>query len=206
MLKRRNEVVELETHVTTGSKSLIVLVKGHGTVCDFGLLVNGEDFCLSEVLEDVAHAEHDHRVTNDKDALTTVIAGDHLGRAAQPENDVAPAFSSRWTVIELSEQAAVLGLLGELLLDPDVGEPIENAKLLLAEPFVDEERIGILRDSRGLDDEAGGVARAQIGRRQYDVGTILWRQRPEPISKRDRLAFSELREWDIDVADAEVDY
>src|SRR5882672_12021023 len=138
LLEGRNEVVELETHVTAGSESLIVLVKSHGTVCDLRLLVDGEDFCLSEVLEDIAHAKHDHRVTNDKDALTTVIARYHLGRAAQPQDDIAPALSSGWTVIELSEQAAVLSLLGELLLDSDVSQPVQNSKLFLAESFVDQ--------------------------------------------------------------------
>jgi hypothetical protein len=158
------------------------------------------------VLEYVAHAEHDNRVADDENALAAMFTRDHLGRAAQAENDVAPAFSSGRAVIELAEQAAGLGLVGVDVLDSDGGEPVENAKLLLAKPLVDHERVGIFVDLGGLDDETGGMPRPQVRRSENDIGSILRRKPSEPVSKRSRLALPQFGQRYIDVADVEVDH
>ena len=91
------------------------------------------------MLHYVSHAEHDNSVANDQYALTVVLARKHLRGAAQPQNDVAPAFSTRRTMIKLAEQAAELSLIGEVLSDSNCGQPIQNSELFLAEPLVDDE-------------------------------------------------------------------
>src|SRR5665811_1918727 len=197
LFERRNEVEELETEVAAGAECLIVLVKTDGTVRDIGFLVNGKQLRFREVLEYVAHAEHDDRVADDENALAAVLTRDHLGRAAQPEDDVAPAFSSGRAVVELAEEAAELGLIGVDVLDPEGGEPVENSKLLFAEPFVDHERVGILVESRCLDDEAGGVAGAEVGGGENDVGPIFRRKCAEPVSERNRLTLPQLGELSL---------
>jgi hypothetical protein len=107
-------------------------------------------------------------------------------------------------MIELSEQTADLGLIGELFPDPHGGKPVENSKLLLAESLIDHNGVGVFVKTRSLDDETGSVARAQVRRGENDGGSILRWQRSEPVSERNRLAFPQLGERDVDVADAQV--
>lgn len=55
---------------------------------------------------------------------------------AQPENDVAPAFPTRRTMVELSHARTQLGLLGIPVRNAKAREAIENAKLTLPQSFV----------------------------------------------------------------------
>src|SRR5712675_2161886 len=158
------------------------------------------------MLEYVAHAEHDDRVADDENSIPAVFARDHLGGAAQSEDDVAPAFSAWWPVIELAEEASELGLFRENVLDSDGGEAVEDSKLLLAKPLVNNERIRILAHSSGLDDESGRMTRAQIRRSEDDVRPILSRDGAEPVSEGYRLALAEVGQRHIDVADVQVDF
>jgi len=109
-------------------------------------------------------------------------------------------------VVELSEQTAELGLVGKLVLDADSGKSVEDSELLFAESLVDDQRVGIFAHAGGLHDEAGGVSRAQIGRSENDIRPIFPGERSEPSSHRGRLALTELRKRDIDIADVDVDH
>src|SRR5204863_4225878 len=133
---------------------LIVLVWSDGTVCDLRLLVDREQLRLSEVLEDVAHAEHDHGVADDQYALAAVLARNHLGYAAQAEYHIAPALTTGWPVIEFSQQAAEFCLVRELLLHADGRQSVEYSEFLLAKSLVDDQRIGIFAHAGCLHDEA----------------------------------------------------
>ena len=116
-----------------------MLVGSHRAVCDLRFLVDGEQLCLGEVLEDVTHAEHDDSVADDQHALAAVLTRNHLGHTAQAKDHIAPALTARWPVVELSKQAPELCLVWELLHDADSGQSIENSKLLFAQPLIDHQ-------------------------------------------------------------------
>ena len=206
MFEGRNEVEALEPKIATRAECFVVFIEGDGTVCDVGPLVDREQLRFREVLEYVPHAEDDDGVADDENALAALLAGDHLGRVAQAENDVAPALPSRRAVVELSEDAAELGLIGVDVLDSDGGEAVENAELFLAEALVDDERVGVVADSSRLYDETRCVPRTKIGRSENDVGSFFRGKRSKPVAERDRLLLSEVGERNVDVADRHVDH
>ena len=75
---------------------------------------------------------------DDQHAAAGVVQAHRVERAAQPQDHVAPALSTGRAVVELAEQPAELGLMGMAALDAGTGEPVEDAELLLAQPFVDD--------------------------------------------------------------------
>lgn len=91
------------------------------TVGDFILAVDSEDLLFGHVLEQVAHAENDDRMSNEKNALAAVLTRDHFGCAAKAQNHVAPALSAGWTMIEFAEEATVFCLIGVIGFDADLG-------------------------------------------------------------------------------------
>ena len=158
------------------------------------------------VLEDVAHAQHDDGVAYYQHSLAAVFAGYHLGRAAQPQDDVAPAFAARRPVIELAKQPAELGLVRELFSDPHGGEPVEDSELFFAESLVDDEGVGIFAHAGGFDDETGGVSGPEVGRSKHDVRSLVIGKGAEPASEGGGLPLSELGEGNVDIADVDVDH
>ena len=114
------------------------------------------------MLEDVSHAQHHDSVADDQHPLATVLARDHLGGAAQAENDVAPALPAGGTVVELSQQSAEFRLVGKLLFDANGGESIKNSKLLFAKPLIHDQGIRILAHAGGFHHQTGTVPRTQI--------------------------------------------
>lgn len=205
-LERGDEVEQRQSEISARTKPLVMLVHRHRAVRDLVLLVDRQQILFGEVLEDVAHTEHDDRVTDDQHSLPAVLARQHLGRAAQPQNHVAPAFSARGPMVELAQQTPELGLVGELFADADGREPVENSEFLFAQPLVDDEGVRVLTHACCLDYQTGGVPRAQVGRRQHDVRPPLRGHCPEPTTQRDRLTFSELRQRHVDVANVDVDH
>jgi len=205
LLERCDEVEELEAQIPARTECLIVLVKCDGAIGNLLLFVDREQLGLCQVLDDVAHAENYDGVTDNQHALAAILPRNHLGGAAQAENDIAPALASRRPMIEFAEDTAELGLIGELLLDPYSGQPVEYSKLLLAKSLIDDERIRIFAHSRGLHDQTRGVPGSEVRRSKHDGGPRVSRQRPEPAAERHRLALTKLGERDIDIADVDID-
>src|SRR4051812_21060051 len=136
----------------------------------------------------------------DQHAPPTVMEADRIQRAAEPENDVAPALSAGWTVIELPEQPSKFGLIGMKCLDAGSGEAVEDPELLLAKSLVQPERfVRLESDPSFRADQFPGQLCPHIGRRHHDVGAIGFRQRRKPAANRARLALSEFAERDIHI-------
>src|SRR5712671_5004608 len=178
-----------------------MLVECNRTVGNLLLLVDRQQLCLRQMLEDVAHAEDYDGVTDNEHALAAIFAGKHLSRAAEAKNDIAPTLPSRRPVIELAEESAELGLIRELILDAGRGEPVEYSELLLPEPLVDDQRKRILPHARCFHDQTGSMTGAEIRRGEHNAGLFFAWQITEPASKRDRLALAELRERNIHIPD-----
>ena len=63
---------------------------------------------------------------------------DRIECASQAQDDVAPTLASRRTMVEFAQEAPELRLIGVELLDTGAGKPVEDAKLLLAEPLIND--------------------------------------------------------------------
>src|SRR4030088_553099 len=113
------------------------------------------------MLENIAHAEHNHRMGDNHHSLAVVLVRDHFRYAAQTKYDIAPALASRRAVVEFAEQPSELGLVRVVLSNANRSQPVQNAELLFTESLVDDERIAVSGHPSGLDDETGGVSRAQ---------------------------------------------
>lgn len=137
----RDEVEELEAKLAFGSCGWIVNVGSDRTVGDFVLAVDSQDLLFGHVLEQVAHAEDDYGMPHQKNALAAVFTRNHFRCAAKAQNHVAPALSPRRTVVEFAEEAAVFGLVGVIGIDADLGEAVENAEFLFAQPLIDDHAI-----------------------------------------------------------------
>ena len=74
---------------------------------------------LGQLLEDVAHAQHDDLVGDDDDALVGIMEVDRVERRAQAQDDVGPALAAGRAVVEFAHLGAVRGFLGILLADAD---------------------------------------------------------------------------------------
>ena len=168
-------------------------VLGDRAVRDIAFGVDRQDLLLRHGLEKIAQAEHDDLVADDQHAAAAVVQGDRVERAAQAQDDVAPALAAGRPVVELAEEAAELGLVGMMPLDAGAGEPVEDAELLLAQALVDDERVALGAEPACRLDELGRALRPQIGRGQDDVRPFRGRQRGEPASERARLLFPERR-------------
>src|SRR4051812_24114935 len=126
-------------------------------------------------------------MADDEHALAAVLTRDHFHRAPQPENHVAPALAPGRTMIEFSKKTPEFCLLRMALADADASKAIEYSEFLLAQPLVNHERVTVPRQSSALDDEIGGVPRAQIRRRENHVRPLVGSQRGEPGAERARL-------------------
>ena len=114
-------------------------------------------------------------------------------QAAHPEHDVGPALAAGRLVVELAEPLAAGGLLGVPGADPETRQPVEDAEVALAQPFVEEHlrprpriasvavsaarRYGELSTTLGRRDSSAPASHAPTasawsaaGRGQLDVG------------------------------------
>ena len=87
---------------------------------------------------------------------------DRIEQRTQSQDDIAPTLPARRTMVEFTEQAAKLGLLGMRGLDTEVGQAIEDTELLLAQSLVDADRLVAASASCGAED-LRGLDRADIG-------------------------------------------
>ena len=75
-------------------------------------------------------------MADNQDTFAPVFAGDCIYDAAEAQNNIAPAFPTRWPVVELAQGPAHFGLVGVFLFDTHGGQAVEDTKLALAQPFV----------------------------------------------------------------------
>src|SRR4051812_47574988 len=93
---------------------------------------------------------------DDEHPVAAMMQADRVKQTPQTQDGVAPTLAAGRPVIELAEQATKFRLFWKLRLDPDTGEPVEDAKLLFAQTLVDTELgVGARQASRGADRLAG---------------------------------------------------
>src|SRR4051812_22544133 len=97
------------------------------------------------MLKEIAKTEYDDGMTDNEHPLAAVLARNHLHRASQPQNHIAPALSTGRSVVELSKQPTEFRLLGMALAYADAGQTVENPELFFTQPLIDDERIAVLR-------------------------------------------------------------
>src|SRR4051812_33158183 len=121
-------------------------------------------------------------MADDQYPSPAMVEADGIERAAQAEDDVAPALARRRTVVELTEQAAELRLIRKFLLDAAPGQAVEHAEFLLAQPFIDEEVTHIhMQPAAGLDDLRGSPG-AQVRRGQHHLRPLILGHFREPVA------------------------
>ena len=119
----------------------VEIIGANAAVEDLGLLVDGEDLRLVQLLEDVAHAQDDDLVADDQDAAVAIVQVDGVHHRPQAEDDVGPAFAARSAVIEFAEHGAVGRFLRIFVADTNGRQAVEHAELALAQALVDD-RLG----------------------------------------------------------------
>ena len=70
------------------------LIGADAAVEHVGLLVDGQDLRLVQLLEDVAHAQHHDLVADDQHAAVAIMQVDGVHHRAQPQDDVGPALAA----------------------------------------------------------------------------------------------------------------
>ena len=108
-------------------------------------------------------------------------------------------------MIELAYSVTQLRLLGIVLLDAPPRQPVEQAKLLLPQAFVDLAIEQPGPQLTGLGDVLGRLARAQVGGNQQDIRLFIGRQVAEPVAQRRRLLDAQRAQGHVHVARADVD-
>src|SRR4051794_38861162 len=124
-----------------------------------------------------------------------------VDRATQSKDDVTPALSARWPIIELSEELARFRLFRMTLGDSLAGQSVKHAELFLPKPFVGDE-FGIVgkRKTARLPDQLAGLLRP-AERRAYDnVRPKRLRLRLEPSPERHGLLPPEVAQRHVDIA------
>ena len=120
-------------------------------------------------------------------------------QAADPQGDVGPALAARRPVVELAEQVAAAGLVGELLADAGAGHAVEGPEVALPQPLVgahpDAEALGGQLRRRQRPGERG----AEHGGRPLVLG-----QRGQPAAQRLGLRAAGVGQRDVGVADVEL--
>ena len=144
-------------------------------------------------------------MSDDEDAFPAVLAHHGIQHAAQSQDHVAPALAARWTKVELADASALFGKLGVALFDGELGQPVQDAELLLAQPLVGGKRHSVLVDPGLFQKQQRGRPSAQVGRTQHHIGTLFRRQIAKPSAKRARLLLSQCRKRRIDIACHDVD-
>ena len=103
-------------------------------------------------------------MADDQDPLLAMLANDGVEQTSQTQQHVAPAFSAGWPEIELADMSALLAELGILLLDAELGQPIEHAEFLFAQAFVRLPGQPVRDDARGLQDQLCRLSRSHVRR------------------------------------------
>lgn len=101
------------------------------TVGHIAFAVNVEDGLLVQALQEISHAVHNHLVRDDHHACTGVVALEVPDHAAQPQDDITPAFSTRWAKVEFPDQLSLRGQFREGSDDATRGVAVQNTELLL---------------------------------------------------------------------------
>ena len=133
-----------------------------------------------------------------------VFARQHVYDGAQAQDDIAPAFAARRTVVELAQQPPQFGLLRVLLDDACVGQPVQNAELPLPQTFIHRQSLFVLKQPGTFHRDLRRLAGAFVGRSPHDRRRFFRRQTPEPIAQCPRLAFAEGGQRHIGVAHRNV--
>jgi cation diffusion facilitator family transporter len=182
----------------------IEAIVGDRAIRDVALPVNLQDARFVERFEDVAHAQHDDLMREDHHALAGIMKRDRVEDGAEAQDDVAPALAAWRTMIEFAKQAPKLCLFGKDVGDAGRCQPIEDAELLLAQPFVEADGHVARRTAAGPE-SLGSLERAPIRRREKNLRPRAFRLAGEPMPQRRRLLLSQTAERDVCVANREFD-
>src|ERR1043165_4694905 len=109
-----------------------------------------------------------------------MMEADRVERAPEAQDHVRPALAARRPEVEFAQESAMLGEGGVLLADGGGGEPVEHAEFPLAQALVDDRLPRARADPARLADRLRGLAGADIGRGEDDLGQIrraAWRGR-----------------------------
>lgn len=142
-------------------------------------------------------------MANNEDFAPAIFAGDHFNRTAKAQDYVRPALSAWRPEVKLSENFSKLGLIRMGRGNARGRQAIENSKLLLPEPFVNNNCSW--RDAAFSDDDVGSMSSAQVGGRKNDFRLRLLLQGAIPPAKRARLFLAELGKRHVDVPDVDID-
>jgi hypothetical protein len=134
-----------------------------------------------------------------------MVQGDGVEGAPQAQNDITPALTTRWAMVELPQEAPELRLLGVELFDPCAGEPIQDPELLLPQPFVNNEGVLLGANATFRLDQLGRVPGPQVRGCEDDIGPLRGREAGEPASEDTRLLLTEGAQGDVDVTIGYVD-
>ena len=163
--------------------------------------------CFGHLFDQITKAEDDDLVGHDEHPRPwpAVVQTDRGQDAAQPQDDVTPALAAGRTMIELAHPGARLRLIGKPLLDAHAREPVENAELLLAQPFIDD-GAAVRLDSALVGDVGCGLASSQVGRGKDCGWPAVGAEAGEPSAKGGRLFVTEWAERNVDVALGDLDH
>lgn len=187
------------------SEAGLEAILSHCAIRHVALAIDRQDCVFRQVLKQVTHAKNNHLMGQDKYAAPTVVQAHRIERATQTKDHIAPALTSRGTVIELAEKPAEFGLLRMQLLDARASEPVEDAELFFTQPFVYDERLvlGERKSARLAYQRARGL-RPQIRRSHHNVGPSIFWLRCEPLAKREGLAFPERAQGHVHIPGADL--
>ncbi len=174
--------------------------------------VEREHLRLVEAVEQIAQAVDDHLVADDEDAIAPIFARQHVEKAAQAQDHVAPAFAAGRAKVELADVRPLLGELGIPGADAERRQPVEDAELLFAQPLVADAGDGAdvavglvsVRAQCG-EDAVAGLAGADVGRAEHDLRLLVARQGGEPVAERVALLLAERRQRHVDIAIGDID-
>ena len=141
---------------------------------------------------------------DDHHAASGIVQRDRVHQRTETEDHVAPALPTRRSMIEFAENAPELSLVRVYRGDTAGRQSVENAELLFAEAFVNPDRL-IAGRAALFAKKAEGLARADIGRDQQNVGPVVRNRAGEPSAERAGLILSERGKRNIDVAMRQFD-
>src|SRR5262245_51253724 len=71
-------------------------------------------------------------------ALAAIFSRDGVIDAAEPENNIAPAFAARWAMIELAQRRIRICLFRVDLPDACFGHAVKDAELFFAQSLIED--------------------------------------------------------------------
>src|ERR1019366_4233135 len=106
------------------------------TVLDVIVGINIEILFLGPALQQLAEHQHHNAVGDHQDLLAGVVAAQGAQNAVKPHADVRARLPARWAIPILALFVPPGDFLRILRLQTLTGQPIEDAELDLAQPFV----------------------------------------------------------------------